>query len=62
MKSTQSPFSSYQVLDKFPIAQHIRFGKLFSFDPVVKTGGDGLFKRPMPVPPVSQSDSGKQGE
>ena len=45
-----------QVLDKFPIAQHILFGKLISFDPVVKAPGDGLFKKPAPVSTTSPSE------
>ncbi|CAF0858526.1 unnamed protein product [Rotaria sordida] len=38
-----------EVLDKFPIAQHILFGNLISFDPVPKPSGDGLFKKPASV-------------
>ncbi|UJR35074.1 hypothetical protein I4U23_027850 [Adineta vaga] len=38
-----------EVLDKFPIAQHILFGNLISFDPVPKSSGEGLFKKPTPI-------------
>ncbi|CAF3257303.1 unnamed protein product [Rotaria socialis] len=38
-----------EVLDKFPIAQHILFGNLISFDPVPKPSSEGLFKKPAAV-------------